>query len=105
MATQSRQQPVQTTEDNDGGWQVYIVRCADDTLYTGVARDVEKRVLEHNESPRGAKYTKGRRPVVLMYSEDCDDRSQALRREHVIKQLSRTEKIKLIDDMTYHNGT
>ena len=104
MATQTRQDPVDNTDDSDCGWQVYIVRCADDTLYTGVARDVEKRVLEHNESPRGAKYTKARRPVVLMYCEACDDRSQALRREHVIKKLPRIEKIRLIDGKARHNA-
>lgn len=87
-----------TDADNAGlaRWQVYMVRCADDTLYTGVACDVDKRVQEHNESPRGAKYTKARRPVILVYAEACDDRSQALRREHQIKQLTRRDKLNLV---------
>ena len=73
-------------------WQVYIVRCADATLYTGIARDVAKRLHEHNHSQLAARYTRGRRPVVLVYSECCDTRSQALRRELAIKKLSRRDK-------------
>lgn len=82
--------------NSECSWQVYIVQCADKTLYTGVARDVDKRVQEHNESPRAAKYTRARRPVKLVYTENCDNQSQAQQREHVIKQLSRTEKLQLI---------
>lgn len=73
-------------------WQVYIVRCADATLYTGIARDVHKRIDEHNHSHLAARYTRARRPVVLVYSEGCETRSQALRREMAIKKLSRREK-------------
>lgn len=76
-------------------WQVYIVRCADTTLYTGIARDVERRIDEHNHSHLAARYTRARRPVVLVYSESCDSRSQALRREIAIKKLSRRDKERL----------
>jgi predicted GIY-YIG superfamily endonuclease len=68
-------------------WHVYIVRCADDTLYTGVARDLTARVATHN-SGRGAKYTRARLPVQLVYEETAADRSAAQRREHQIKCLS-----------------
>lgn len=83
-------------DNSEYRWQVYIVQCADETLYTGVALDVDKRVLEHNESPRAAKYTRARRPVKLVYTENCDNQSQALQREHAIKKLSRAEKLLLI---------
>ena len=76
-------------------WQVYIVRCADETLYTGIARDVYKRLDEHNHSQLAARYTRARRPVVLVYTEACESRSQALRREIAIKKLSRCDKQRL----------
>lgn len=72
-------------------WYVYIVRCADRTLYTGVAKDLRARVLAHNAG-RGAKYTRARRPVRLVYSEEVSDRGAALKREHAIKALSRAAK-------------
>jgi putative endonuclease len=74
---------------------VYILRCSDDTLYTGIATDVARRVTEHNESPKGAKYTSGRRPVVLVHQEEFPTRSEALKREASIKRLSREEKLAL----------
>jgi putative endonuclease len=77
---------------------VYIVRCADGTLYTGYATDVEKRVREHNGETKGkvaARYTRGRRPVELVYSEPCTSRSEALKREYAIKQLSKEAKQQL----------
>jgi putative endonuclease len=70
---------------------VYILRCADGTLYTGYARDPERRTKIHN-SGRGAKYTARRLPVSLVYWELCDSRSAALKREHEVKQLARTQK-------------
>jgi uncharacterized protein (TIGR02453 family) len=76
-------------------WHVYILRCADDSLYTGVARDPERRLAQHN-GKRGAAYTRSRRPVRLVYREPAADRSAALRREWAIKQLSRSEKLELI---------
>ena len=75
-------------------WFVYVVQCADDTLYTGIATDVERRVTEHNESPKGAKYTKARRPVVLLASWSYADRSAASAAEHAFKRLSRPDKLK-----------
>ena len=78
-------------------WQVYIVRCADGSLYTGIARDVGRRVAEHNGEGRpGANYTRTRRPVCLVYQEAAADRSAASQREYQIKQLSRAEKLALI---------
>lgn len=75
---------------------VYILECSDGTLYTGIATDVAKRVVEHNESPRGARYTKSRRPVKLVYKEKAKTRSAALVREYALKQLSRKDKFALI---------
>lgn len=77
-------------------YYVYMLRCADKTLYTGIARDVGKRLREHNEGQRGAKYTKARRPVTLVYTEPAADRSAALKQEHQLRQLTRAEKQALI---------
>lgn len=79
-------------------YHVYIVECADGTLYTGIAVDVPKRVGEHNESAKGAKYTRSRRPVLLRYIQKCRTRSSALRREAAIKRLTRAEKWHLIHE-------
>ena len=77
-------------------YSVYILQCSDKTLYTGIALDVRKRVKEHNESPRSAKYTRSRRPVTLRYQERAKDRGAALRREAAIKRLTRAAKLALI---------
>jgi putative endonuclease len=78
-------------------WTVYIVRCADDTLYTGIARDTARRVAQHNSNDLlAARYTRGRRPVVLVYQDVVATRSAALKREYRIKRMSREEKEKLI---------
>jgi putative endonuclease len=78
-------------------WTVYIVRCADDTLYTGIARNAARRVEEHNAGGRlGARYTRARRPVELVYQEAVATRSEALKREYRIKQLSREEKERMV---------
>ena len=79
-------------------WTVYIVRCSDNSLYTGITNNLKRRINEHNDSTsksKGAKYTRTRQPVTLAYSEVADDRSSASRREYQIKQLNRTEKLKL----------
>ena len=76
---------------------VYIVECNDTTFYTGIAKDLNKRIEEHNTSNKGAKYTKYRRPVKLIYSEKSDDRSSATKREHEIKKLTREKKLDLIN--------
>lgn len=75
---------------------VYILRCKDGSLYTGYTTDLSRRVWEHNYSSKSAKYTRSRRPVVLVYSESYSSKSEALRREYAIKQLSRADKLKLI---------
>lgn len=77
-------------------WFVYIVECRDSTLYTGVARDPLRRLLEHNGSRRGARYTRARRPVILVYVEPAHGRSAALRRESSVRHLPRRQKISLI---------
>ena len=76
---------------------VYILKCADNSYYTGIAADVERRICEHENSPRGAKYLKGRGPLTLVFSERVGDRSVASRLEYRIKRLSRPEKQDLID--------
>lgn len=78
-------------------YSVYIVRCADDTYYTGIAADVARRMVEHESSPRGAKYLKGRGPLQLLYSKPVGDRSRASRLEYRIKKLDRKDKEALID--------
>lgn len=83
----------------DQDWTVYIVRCADQTLYTGVARDLTARIAQHNAG-RGAKYTRGRRPVQLVYREAAESRAAALRREIAIKRLQTAAKRKLIQTGT-----
>ena len=75
---------------------VYMVECSDKTLYTGIAKDLKKRVDEHNLSNKGAKYTKARRPVTLIYSKKLKDRSEASKMEYAIKKLSREKKLQLI---------
>jgi len=76
-------------------WKLYILRCGDGSLYTGITTDVSKR-LEVHSSGKGAKYTRGRGPLELVYEEVCGDHSAALKRELEIKSLSREEKLKLI---------
>ncbi|MEK7131752.1 MAG: GIY-YIG nuclease family protein [Patescibacteria group bacterium] len=77
-------------------YHLYILKCADKTLYTGIAKDLVRRVKEHNTSKLGAKYTRGRRPVKLVYSKKFRNRSIASKAESKIKMLSRQEKLKII---------
>lgn len=81
-------------------WYVYMVRCADDSLYTGITTDLKRRVAEHNGEgsgkDKGAKYTKARRPVALVYKKRCRDRSAAAVAEAALRTLSRQEKLALI---------
>ena len=81
----------------DESWKVYILRCGDGSLYTGITKDISAR-LEQHRSGKGAKYTRGRGPLELVYSEECPDHSAALHRELQIKALSRPEKEKLIEN-------
>lgn len=76
-------------------WFVYIVRCRDGSLYTGATNDLDKRVRAHSEG-KGARYTRSRRPVVLVFSRRARDKPSALRQEYRIKQLTRVEKLALI---------
>jgi len=79
-------------------YYVYIVQCADATLYTGIATELARRVEEHNHSDKGAKYTRARRPVTLVYHETFENRSTASKREYEIKKrMSRSQKLKLIN--------
>lgn len=75
---------------------VYMLRCGDDSLYTGIATNVENRAAAHN-SGKGAKYTRSRLPVTVVYQEKMPDKSAALRREIEIKKMNRAEKLKLIE--------
>jgi putative endonuclease len=77
-------------------WQVYILECADGSLYTGIARNLDERIAAHNNGA-GAKYTRGRRPVKLVYQENVTSRSIALRREITIKKLTRADKLRLAE--------
>ena len=74
---------------------LYIIQCNDQTFYTGITTNLDRRIKEHNSSKLGAKYTKVRRPVKLVYSKEFENRSLASKEESRIKKLSRTEKIKL----------
>jgi len=75
-------------------WTCYLLRCADDTLYCGITNDLDKRLAAHNAG-EGAKYTRGRSPLTLVYRESCVDKSAALKREREIKSLTRAEKLLL----------
>ena len=80
----------------DKKWFVYLLLCGDQTLYCGITDDVERR-LEAHRSGKGAKYTRGRGPLELVYVEQCDGHSHALKRECAIKRFSRQEKLKMIE--------
>lgn len=80
----------------DKKWFVYILRCGDGSLYCGMTDDVLRR-LETHRAGKGAKYTRGRGPLELVYSEECESYSAALRREYAIKKLKRPDKLKLIE--------
>ena len=81
---------------------VYILRCSDETLYTGWTTSLERRLKAHN-SGKGAKYTKARLPVEIVYYEEFEDKKEAMKREYAIKQLSRGEKLKLIGNFINDN--
>ena len=78
-------------------YYLYILECSDKTFYTGITTNLERRVDEHNSSPKGAKYTRSRRPVTLLYSEKYETRSEASKREYFIKKkMTRKEKVALV---------
>ena len=87
--------PLKKTRLGSGSWVVYILECRDRTLYTGISRDLKRRLEEHRKG-RASRYTRGRSPVRLIYQEYCDDRSAALKREAAIKSLSRAGKMSLV---------
>lgn len=81
-------------------WFVYLVRCADGSIYAGITTNLARRLQEHNSGPRGARYTRARRPVTLVYSEVAASRSQAAQREWQIKRLTVAQKWALIGGQT-----
>ena len=83
-------------------YYLYILECSDQTLYSGITVDLERRVKEYDSSELGAKYTRGRKPVKLVFSKEFQNRSQASKEESRIKKLSREEKLELIK--TYHDA-
>ena len=83
-------------------YYLYILECSDQTLYSGITVDLERRVKEHDSSELGEKYTRGRKPVKLVFSKEFQNRSQASKEESRIKKLSREEKLELIK--TYHDA-
>ena len=89
--------PAVTLMKMENTWYLYILRCKDGTFYTGITTDVEKRFQTH-QSGKGAKYTRGRRPLELAYREQCGTHSDALKREIQIKRLSREQKQALINE-------
>ncbi len=83
-------------KDETDSWFVYMLICGDETIYTGIARDPEKRLAEHNSGINGAKYTRSRRPVSMVYLEELPSRSTAASRECRLKRFSRQQKLRLI---------
>ena len=81
-------------------WFVYILRCADETLYTGITTDTERRLIEHNAKKSITKYTRVRQPVTMVYKESTESRSSAGKREVFIKSLTRAEKLSLINEQS-----
>ena len=77
-------------------YHLYILKCSDGSLYTGITTDLKRRVMEHNEGKAGAKYTRARRPVSVVYSRRFRNRSNASREESRIKSLTRSQKLELI---------
>jgi putative endonuclease len=79
-------------------WYVYMVRCSDETLYTGITNDLEKRIEAHNSGKNGARYTRSRGPVKLVYSEEAGTKSAAAKLEYKIKKMTREKKMKLVSN-------
>lgn len=87
----------------DVSWYVYIVSCSDGSLYTGTTNDLERRIYQHNASKAGARYTRSRRPVELVYYQAVDNRSEACRKEYKIRKLPPMDKIGLIVEQYEQN--
>ena len=89
---------VSESENSTQQWYVYIIRASDDSLYTGVTTDVERRFIEHGDTLKGARFFRGRKPVAVVFTENHPDRSSAQRRESFIKSLTRDLKLELIGE-------
>ena len=96
MVCACRSNPAHRHAKAPSGWLVYMVRCADGSLYTGITTDLVRRLRQHNGGHGGARYTRSRRPVTLVYAEPVASRSDACRREYRLKQLSRADKEELV---------
>jgi len=92
---------LEKAEESSEPWQLYILLCADGSFYTGVTKDIERRLAQHNAG-KGARYTRTRTPVLLAYQETCESRSHALVRECNVKALSRKEKENLVQSRRVH---
>ena len=79
-------------------WRVYLLRCGDGTFYAGITNDLPKRLAAHRDG-RGARYTRGRGPLVVVHEEPAPDRASASRREHELKRLSRAQKLRFLDTL------
>ncbi len=84
------------SDDKQPTWFVYFVRCKDNSLYCGVTTDIERREAEHNQTSKGAKYTRVRRPVSMVYQKRCSNRSEACKEEVRLKKLSKAHKEALV---------
>ena len=89
------------SQNSAAEWHLYVLRCADGSLYAGITTDPERRLNEHNTSPKGARYTRARRPVTLIKSWSVPDRSTATKAELAFKRLSRAQKVALIDSQRH----
>lgn len=83
-------------------YTLYLLRCSDRTLYTGITSDLKRRIHEHNTSDKGAKYTRSRRPCEIVYYEQLESKSAALKREIIIKKMTKAKKEALLLDSTVH---
>jgi putative endonuclease len=81
-------------------WWVYLIECADNSLYCGITTDCSRREWEHNHSKKGAKYTRSRRPIIMVWNKKCDSRSEASKLECSIKKMNRQDKLNLIQCKT-----
>ena len=91
-------------KDTTTHYSVYILECSDKSLYTGITTDIKRRLYEHNHTLKGAKYTKARRPVKLVYCEKNLSKSDALQKEYAIKKLKKIEKLKIIEEKSLENN-
>ena len=97
MLLKSAQRHAQEEKAGEKAWFLYVLRCADDTFYTGTTTDITRRINEHNTKKSGAKYTKTRRPVKLVFWLDFENRSKAQKAEYQFKKLTRAQKEKIIN--------